>query len=81
MSVVPLGRISDLAVKRDFNGCLWSYPFIPNLRRNVIIGHQLVKADWNRFSPTNAVKRYQYGLIQYPSAREARMNAPAISLK
>jgi hypothetical protein len=31
----------------------------PSLRRKVIIGHQLVKADWNRFSPTKAVNRYQ----------------------
>jgi hypothetical protein len=26
-----------------------------------IIGHQLVKADWNRFNPTNPVKNSQYG--------------------
>src|ERR1019366_10698503 len=31
----------------------------PNLRRNAIMGHQLVKADWPRFSPTKAVNRYQ----------------------
>ena len=35
--------------------------FIPNFRRIVIIGHQSVNADWNRFSPTNAVNKYQYG--------------------
>ena len=27
----------------------------------VIIGHQLVKADWNRFKPTKPVKSSQYG--------------------
>jgi hypothetical protein len=47
----------------------------------VIIGHQFVKADWNRFKPTNAVKRNQYGLTQYPNAREPTTNAPEISLK
>jgi hypothetical protein len=43
------------------------------------IGHQLVKADWNRFSPTKAVKRYQYGLNQCPSASDTRMKIPAIN--
>jgi hypothetical protein len=57
------------------------YLLTPSLRRNVIIGHQFVRADWNRFNPTKAVKRYQYALTQYPSAREARMKAPAMSLK
>jgi len=36
-----------------------AYAFTPALRRIVIIGHQFVKADWNRFNPTNAVKRNQ----------------------
>jgi hypothetical protein len=44
----------------------------------VIIGHQFVKADWNKFRPTKAVNKYQYGLTQYPRAREAVTNAPAI---
>src|SRR5271167_526594 len=35
------------------------YDFTPALLRNVIIGHQFVKADWNKFNPTNAVKRNQ----------------------
>jgi hypothetical protein len=47
----------------------------------VIIGHQFVKADWNRLKPTKAVKRNQYGLTQYPKASEPITNAPAISLK
>ncbi len=36
----------------------------PNFFKKVIIGHQLVKADWNRFNPTNAVKANQYGCTQ-----------------
>ena len=58
-----------------------AYAFTPALRRIVIIGHQFVKADWNRFKPTKAVKRNQYGLTQYPNASEARTKAPAISLR
>lgn len=41
-----------------------SYAFTPALRRIVIIGHQLVKPDWNKFKPTKAVNRNQYGLTQ-----------------
>jgi len=47
----------------------------------LIIGHQLVNTDWTKFRPTNAVKRNQYGLTQYPSAREAMTKAPAIILR
>jgi hypothetical protein len=36
-----------------------AYTFMPALRRMAIIGHQFVKADWSRFSPTKAVNRYQ----------------------
>ena len=57
------------------------YAFTPALRRIVIIGHQFVKADWKRFNPTKAVKRNQYGLTQYPNAREARTKDPAMSLR
>ena len=53
----------------------------PALRRMVIIGHQFVKADWNKFSPTKAVNKYQYGLTQYPKAKEAMTKAPAIILR
>jgi len=35
------------------------YPLTPALRKNVIMGHQLVKADWNKFKPTKIVNRYQ----------------------
>ena len=45
------------------------------------MGHQLVKADWNRFNPTKAVNRNQYGLTQYPKASEAITKAPAINLQ
>src|SRR5271157_786038 len=31
----------------------------PNFRSTNIAGHQFVSPDWNRFSPTNAVNRYQ----------------------
>jgi hypothetical protein len=58
-----------------------AYAFTPTFRRIVIIGHQFVKADWKRFKPTKAVKRNQYGLTQYPNAREARTKAPAMSLR
>jgi len=47
----------------------------------VIMGHQFVKADWNRFKPTNAVKRSQYGLTQYPNAKETTTKNPAINLR
>jgi hypothetical protein len=57
-----------------------SYTFTPALRRKVIIGHQFVKADWNRFKPTKAVNRNQYGFTQYASASESKTKAPAISL-
>jgi hypothetical protein len=36
-----------------------AYVFTPTLRRMVIMGHQFVNADWNRFKPTKAVKRNQ----------------------
>ena len=55
------------------------YVFMPTLRRMLIIGHQLEKADWNRFNPTKAVSRNQYGLTQYPKATDATTKAPAIS--
>jgi hypothetical protein len=32
------------------------YGRTPSLRKKVIIGHQLVNADWNKLSPTKAVK-------------------------
>jgi len=54
------------------------YVLTPDLRRIVIIGHQFVNADWNRFKPTNAVNRNQYGLTQYPNASDTNTNAPAI---
>ena len=46
----------------------------------LIIGHQLVKADWNRFNPTNAVKAKAQrltnkGLSSTPSASEVMMDA------
>jgi hypothetical protein len=31
----------------------------PNFRSRNIAGHQFVSPDWNRFSPTKAVSRYQ----------------------
>jgi hypothetical protein len=36
----------------------------PNFRRMNIIGHQLVNADWNKFTPTKAVNRNHAGLTQ-----------------
>jgi hypothetical protein len=52
-----------------------------SFRRMAIIGHQLVKADWSRFSPTKAVKRNQYEFTQYPRARETSTKNPAMSLR
>src|SRR5579863_7526036 len=46
----------------NLRGTFFSYRPTPSLRRNVIIGHQFVNPDCNRFRPTKAVKRYQYGL-------------------
>mgnify|MGYP006871828106 CR=1 FL=1 len=45
-----------------------------------IMGHVFVNADWNKFNPTNAVNRNQYGLTQYPKATESTTNVPAMSL-
>jgi len=45
--------------RRQFLLTNLGYAFTPALRRIVIIGHQFVKADWNRFKPTKAVKRNQ----------------------
>src|SRR5690242_6242700 len=50
----------------------------PSLRRNVIIGHQLLNPDWNKLRPTKAVKRYQYSFTQWPRANEPRIKSPAI---
>jgi pilus assembly protein CpaE len=54
------------------------HPSTPSLRRNVIIGHQFVKALWNRFSPTNAVNHSQRWSWYTLSARLSRMKNPAI---
>jgi hypothetical protein len=56
------------------------YAFMPALRRIVIIGHQFVKADWNKFRPTKPVNKNQYGLTQYPKASESTTKTPAINL-
>ncbi len=42
------------------------------------MGHQLVNADWNKFRPTKAVNKYQYGLTKYPKATESKTKKPAI---
>lgn len=41
---------------------------------------QPANTDWIRFSPTNAVKRYQYGLAHVPNARLIKIKLPAINL-
>jgi len=56
----------------------FSVPPTPSLRKKVIIGHQFVKPDWNKLTPTNAVKRYQYSLTQWPRARDISTKNPAI---
>jgi hypothetical protein len=43
-----------------FDHCL-NYPLTPILRRMVIMGHQLVKADCRRFAPMKAVNQYHLG--------------------
>jgi hypothetical protein len=50
------------------------------LRRNDIIGHQLVKALWKRLRPTNAVKAKNQGLTNQPSASETTTKKPAMAL-
>src|SRR5579862_9888708 len=42
------------------------------------MGHQFVKPDCNKFSPTKAVNRYQCWLTQWPRANEIRTKSPAI---
>ena len=39
-----------------------SYGRTPILRRKVIIGHQLVNADWTRFNATKPVNQNHFGL-------------------
>jgi hypothetical protein len=53
----------------------------PHLRRIVIIGHQLVKDDWNRFKPTKAVNHNQWALCQWARPRLTNMKKPAIPRK
>ncbi len=43
----------------------------------VIAGHQSVKADWTKLSPTNAVSNNQYVDTQWASASERRIMIPA----
>jgi hypothetical protein len=50
----------------------------PSLRKIVIAGHQLVNADCNKFSPTNAVSHSQFGDTHRASANEASTITPAI---
>lgn len=50
----------------------------PSFRRIEIIGHQLVRPDWNRFAPTNSVNQKKSGLTYMPSRTLAMMNVPAI---
>ena len=52
---------------------------MPTRERSFSMGHHCVNADCNRFSPTNAVNRNQYGETKYPSASERRTNVPAIA--
>lgn len=42
----------------------------PSFRTNVIVGRQLVIADWNRFNPTKAVNRYHQGVTELPKAND-----------
>src|SRR5574341_59596 len=45
--------------------CCYAEPSrTPSLRSKSSIRHQRVRADWNRFRPTNAVNSSQYGLYR-----------------
>ena len=55
---------------------------MPSFLRMVPRGHILEKPNWNKFSPTKAVKNSQYllikiGLASTPRARLRRMKKPA----
>src|SRR5688572_32662813 len=50
----------------------------PLFRRIAIIGHQLVNADWNRFTPTNSVNHRKFAFTYVPSTTLRATNAPAI---
>jgi hypothetical protein len=52
----------------------------PHFFRKNIAGHQLVKADWKRFSPTKPVNQYQFGFTVIPRVTDTRMTNPAINL-
>ena len=64
------------AKNRYFNlamhGC---NPIRPNSHT---IGHQFVKADWNRFKPTKAFNASQYGLCSHANETLASTTIPAI---
>src|ERR1019366_6200820 len=49
--------------------------FNPMARKMDMAGHQLVKADWKRLSPTNAVSHSQYCESSMPG-RESKTIAP-----
>jgi hypothetical protein len=54
-----LQNTSSCYSQREFLLTNHAYAFTPAWRRSVIMGHQFVKADWNRFKPTKAVNRNQ----------------------
>ena len=52
----------------------------PAFSRMVIMGHQLVNPDWNRFSPTKPVNQSQFGLWKWASSSDRTIKLPAMIL-
>lgn len=51
------------------------------LRKIAIAGHQLVNADWRRFSPTKAVNSSHHGDTQWARATDSNTKNPAVKRK
>jgi hypothetical protein len=50
----------------------------PAFLKIVSIRHHLVKLDWSRLIPTNAVSKNQLSFTKWPNSTEIRIMLPAI---
>ena len=78
--VIQPGDLVNIDVSAEKDGVFadTGASFRPPFRRMAIIGHQFVKPDWNRFTPTNSVNHRNRGLTNRPSSTLALTRAPAI---
>jgi hypothetical protein len=59
MEIPPLPLLETNAVSARYAVQCAGWSLTPSLRKIDDIKHHLVMPDWNRFNPTNAVKRNQ----------------------